>query len=61
MKDSLPDNTIILIILCTLLIVFSFIFMFRPSSYQIEDSIEWRDSYNRDLNQMEFKGSETMM
>ncbi len=44
MKDTLPDKTIILIILCTILLVFSFIFLFKPTNYQIEPSIQWKDS-----------------
>ncbi len=53
MNDNLPDRTIILIILCTLLIVFSFIFSFKPSGYEIEPSIQWKDATNINYEQLQ--------
>ncbi len=45
MKDPLPDKTILLIILSTIILVFSFIFTFKkPAQYQIDQSIQWKES-----------------
>ncbi|KGG12649.1 hypothetical protein EV05_1862 [Prochlorococcus sp. MIT 0601] len=44
MKEPLPDNTVLLIILATILLIFSFIFTFRPSKFNTEPSIQWKDS-----------------
>ena len=44
MNDQLPDRTILLIILATLLLVFSIAFTFKSKKIQQERSIQWMDS-----------------
>ncbi len=44
MKEPLPDKTVILIILATIILVFSFIFTLRPTQIELEPSIQWKDS-----------------
>ncbi len=44
MNDQLPDRTLILIILATLLLVFFLIFSFKSNKIDQENSIEWMDS-----------------
>ncbi len=43
MKDPLSDSNIILVIIATLVIVFSLIFSTRPSQQELQPSIKWRD------------------
>ena len=44
MNDQLPDKTIIIIILSTLLLVFMIVFTFNSKTSQPNQIIEWRDS-----------------
>ncbi len=43
MNDQLPDKTVLLAIIATLIIVFSLIFSSRPSQNQLQPSIQWRE------------------
>ena len=44
MNDQLPDKTILLIILATLLLVFTLVFSFNSNKIEQEKTIEWMDS-----------------
>ena len=44
MNDQLPDRTIILIILATLLLIFFLIFSFKSNRIEQEKTIQWIDS-----------------
>ena len=44
MNDQLPDRTVLLIILSTLLLVFFLIFSFKSNKIQQEKTIQWMDS-----------------
>ena len=44
MNDQLPDKTVLLIILATLLLVFFLIFSFKSSKIEQENTIQWMDS-----------------
>ena len=44
MDDQLPDRTILLIILATLLLVFFLIFSFNSKQIEQEKKIQWMDS-----------------
>ena len=44
MNDQLPDRTVILIILATLLIVFFLIFSLNSKKIEQEKTIQWMDS-----------------
>ena len=44
MKDQLPDRTVLLIILATLLLVFSLVFSFKSEKIEQEKTIQWMDS-----------------
>ena len=44
MNDQLPDKTVLLIILSTLLLVFFLIFSFKTNKYEQERTIQWMDS-----------------
>ena len=44
MNDQLPDRTILLIILATLLLVFFLVFSFKSDKIEQEKSIQWMDS-----------------
>ncbi len=44
MNDQLPDRTVLLIILSTLLLVFLLVFSFRPNQIEQEKTIQWMDS-----------------
>ena len=44
MNDQLPDKTILLIILATLLLVFFLVFSFKSDKIEQERSIQWMDS-----------------
>ena len=44
MNDQLPDKTVLLIILATLLLVFLLIFSFKSKKIEQERSIQWLDS-----------------
>ena len=51
MNDQLPDRTVILIILATLLLVFFLVFSFKSSKIEHENTIQWMDpSLNNDLS-----------
>ena len=47
MNDQLPDKTVILVILFTLILIFSLIFSLRPNQQELQPTIEWRDSQNQ--------------
>ncbi len=44
MNDQLPDKTIILTILATMLLVFFLVFSFKSNRIEQERSIQWIDS-----------------
>ena len=44
MNDQLPDRTILLIILATLLLVFFLVFSFKSEKIEQEETIQWMDS-----------------
>ncbi len=44
MKDQLPDRTVLLIILATLLLVFFLVFNFKSERIEQEKTILWMDS-----------------
>ena len=44
MNDQLPDRTILLIILATLLLVFFLVFSFKSDKIEKEKTIQWMDS-----------------
>jgi len=44
MNDQLPDKTVLLIILATLLLVFFLIFSFKSNKIEQENTIKWMDS-----------------
>ena len=44
MNDQLPDKTVILIILATLLLVFFLAFSFKSKKIEQERTIQWMDS-----------------
>ena len=44
MNDQLPDRTVLLIILATLLLVFFMVFSFKSNKIEQEQSIQWMDS-----------------
>ena len=44
MNDQLPDRTILLIILATLLLVFFLVFTFKSEKIEQEKTIQWMDS-----------------
>ena len=51
MNEQLPDKTILLIILATLLLVFFLIFSFKSDKIEQERTIQWMDSsINTDFN-----------
>ena len=44
MNDKLPDRTVLLIILATLLLVFFLVFSFKSDKIEQEKTIQWMDS-----------------
>ena len=44
MNDQLPDRSVLLIILATLLLVFFLIFSFKSDKIEQEKTIQWMDS-----------------
>ena len=44
MNDQLPDRTILLILLATLLLVFFIVFSFKSEKIEQEKTIQWMDS-----------------
>ena len=44
MNDQLPDRTVLLIILATLLLVFFLVFSFKSEKIEQEKTIQWIDS-----------------
>ena len=44
MNDQLPDRTILLIILATLLLIFFLVFSFKSKKIEQETTIQWMDS-----------------
>ncbi len=44
MNDQLPDRTVLLIILATLLLVFILVFNVKSNKYESERTIQWIDS-----------------
>ena len=44
MNDQLPDRTVLLIILATLLLVFFLVFTFKSNKIEQEKTIQWMDS-----------------
>ena len=44
MNDKLPDRTVLLIILATLLLVFFLAFSFKSKNIEQQNNIQWMDS-----------------
>ena len=44
MNDQLPDRTVLLLILATLLLVFFLVFSFKSDKIEQEKTIQWMDS-----------------
>ncbi len=44
MNDQLPDRTVLLVILATLLLVFLLVFTFKSDKIEQEKTIQWMDS-----------------
>ena len=44
MNDQLPDRTVLIIILATLILVFLLAFSFKSNKIEQERSIQWMDS-----------------
>ncbi len=44
MNNPLPDRTVLLIILATLLLVFFIVFSFKSNKIEQERTIQWMDS-----------------
>ena len=44
MNNQLPDRTVLLIILATLLLVFFLVFSFKSQKIEQEKTIQWMDS-----------------
>ena len=44
MNDQLPDRTVLLIIVATLLLVFFLVFSFKSDKIEQEKTIQWMDS-----------------
>ncbi len=44
MNDQLPDRTVLLVILATLLLVFILAFSYKSKKLEQEKSIQWMDS-----------------
>ena len=44
MNDQLPDRTVLLIILATLLLVFFLVFSFKSNKIEQDKQIQWMDS-----------------
>ena len=44
MNEQLPDRTVLLIILATLLLVFLLVFTFKSDKIEQEKTIQWMDS-----------------
>ena len=44
MNDQLPDRTILLIMLSTLLLVFFLVFSFKSTKVEQEKTIKWKDT-----------------
>ena len=44
MNEQLPDRTVLLIILATLLLVFFLVFSFKSKKIEQEKTIQWMDS-----------------
>ena len=44
MNDQLPDRTILLILLATLLLVFFLVFSFKSEKIEQQKTIQWMDS-----------------
>ncbi|WP_269605450.1 hypothetical protein [Prochlorococcus marinus] len=44
MNDQLPDRTVLLIILATLLLVFFLVFSFKSEKIEQQKTIQWMDS-----------------
>ena len=44
MNDQLPDRTVLIIILATLILVFFLVFSFNSGKIEQEKTIQWMDS-----------------
>ena len=44
MNDQLPDRTVLIIILATLLLIFFLVFSFKSDKIEQEKTIQWMDS-----------------
>jgi hypothetical protein len=44
MNDQIPDRTVLIIILATLLLVFFLVFSFKSDKIEQEKRIQWMDS-----------------
>ncbi len=53
MNDPMNDNTVILIILATILLIFITIFSSIPRQDSVNQQMQWRDSSNMLYNQVD--------
>ena len=55
MNDNLPDKTVVLIILATLILIFSLILFTVPNNQNKQPALQWRDypNLNNDTLQTE--------
>ena len=44
MNDQLPDKTVLILILSTLILVFVIIFSFKSNKLEQNQTIQWKDS-----------------
>ena len=44
MKDEFSDQTVILLIVASIIIVFLLIFSVRPTQNQLQPDLQWKDS-----------------
>ncbi len=44
MNDQIPDRTVVIALLVTIMLVFAMIFSIRPNNQDIAPTIEWKES-----------------
>ena len=52
MDEQIPDKTVIIIILVTIMFIFAVIFSVTPTRKQINPDIQWKDSPNSYSNEI---------
>ena len=53
MNNQLPDKTVLISIFLTIILIFSLIFLSRPATQGVQNSIEWRESQSSDIELLE--------